>query len=233
MNYNRKIPATKSHENGFKRLTNKQMSVYYWLISRSYWNSLKKENHYYIYSEDAKISQIRKDLGIKSDKTVRSALNTLEAYGYICRIKELIYIPHREYYTYLNIRLIKFLLKWSISIGSELILFYSMLKRVFEINNKRDTKTIFNVPYMMKLLGYPKTDSVTHKKFQLYIALMQHYNLIKTKNNYVTNSLGKKCTTYTLESIEEDITIECEYAEGDLNIEPDEVILKELRKSLE
>ena len=90
MNYNRKIPATKSHENGFKRLTNKQMSVYYWLISRSYWNSLKKENHYYIYSEDAKISQIRKDLGIKSDKTVRSALNTLEAYGYICRIDEVI-----------------------------------------------------------------------------------------------------------------------------------------------
>lgn len=50
-NYARKLPAARSKEKGFVKLTNKQWSIYYWLVSKAYWNGDKKEGHYFIYTD--------------------------------------------------------------------------------------------------------------------------------------------------------------------------------------
>ena len=56
----------------------------------------------------------------------------------------MICIPHKEYYTYLGIDLIRFLLAWSSELGAEILMFYSILKRFYELNKKNNTKNFFN-----------------------------------------------------------------------------------------
>ena len=179
-NYKRKLPAARSKEAGFVKFTNKQLAVYYWLISKAYYNSEKREDHYYIYNTDINYSKMARELGIGSVNTVKSALDKLETYNYICRLQDKICIPHKEYYTYLDISLIRFLLAWTPMIGAEILMFYSVLKRFFELNNANSQKTKFNTKLMMQLLGYDTVNTELYKKFRLYIAFLESYKLIKT-----------------------------------------------------
>lgn len=231
--YSRKVPTNTAKEPPFKRLTNKQLAVYYWLVTNSRWNSKEQENHYYIYNSDFTNTQIGKELNIKSRDTVRNALNTLEMYGYICRLKEYIVIPHAEKITYLDVRLIKWLLKQSKvkSVGAEFILFYSILKRLFEINSKNDKKTDVTPSLMMKLLGYSPNETPIYDKFRLYFAIFEHYGLIKLKKNYILNNLGVKCYYFTLLFISETTTKDCEY-NMDYDVKLDEQTINELETDL-
>ena len=76
--YKRLLPADRKGERRhYKKLTDKQLAIYYWFVSKSYWNFSQQEKHYYIYYSDINYSQIARDLGIGSTNTVKNGIKTL------------------------------------------------------------------------------------------------------------------------------------------------------------
>ena len=230
--YKRKLPAARSKESGFVKFTNKQLAVYYWLISKAYYNSEKREDHYYIYNSDINYSKMARELGIGSVNTIKAALDKLEMYNYICRLKDTICIPHKEYYTYLDISLIRFLLAWTPILGAEILMFYSVLKRFFELNNANSHKTRFNTKLMLQLLGYDTTHAELYKKFRLYIAFLESYKLINTTTQVKTNR-GCEYLEYTLWSITDKVSKECNYDDHEQAPEVDKRIVEQLTNSID
>lgn len=230
--HKRKLPAARSKEKGFVKFTSKQLAVYYWLISKSFWNSKDREDHYFIYRNDINYSQMGRELGIGSVNTIKSALSKLELYSYIMMDNETIYIPHKDYYTYLDVGLIKFLLGWSGILGAEIIMFYSILKRFFELNKESGQKTKFNTKLMMKLFGYSDSNTEIYKKFRLYIAFLESYKLIETTTQTKKNK-GGEYIEYTLWNISDKVTAACNYDDPEQAPEVDEDIVKALSSSID
>lgn len=213
--YSRKIPAAKAEDKPyFKKLTEKQLAVYYWFVSKSYWNSMRKEDHYFIYYSDINYAQIARELGIGSVNTVKTAIKKLEERDYLINLKdkECYLIPHKSYSTYLDINLIKFLLAWSTELGAEIILFYSVLKRCLELSAG---KYIFTIRQMVKSLGHCKTDSSLYKKFKLYVCFLKEYDLIEVKET-IRKDKGDVYIQYNLLSIRTNVTEKCNYLEDEV-----------------
>lgn len=224
--YQRKVPAAKQGDNEFAKFTNKQLAVFYWLISKAYWNGNRRENHYFVYRNTINYTQMGKELGIKSARnTILAALEKLELYGKIMVTNDAIILPHAELYTYLHIDLIRFLLAYSTVVGAELILFYSMLKRLWELNNRSNTPTNFCVKLFIQALGHNVNDSNEYKKIKVYIALLKSWELIKVSESIGINK-GGKFTEYTLWKIEQDLPINLyleEAGEKVVNINEDDL----------
>lgn len=206
--YSRKVPATTSKDQGFKKLTNKQLAVYYWLISKAYWNSDSCEQHYFVYRNTINYAQMGRELGIKSYNTIKSAFNKLEEYGMIELTDTAVLIPHAEVYTYLNIDLIRFLFQYSIILGAELLLFYSILKRMFELDQKQGKKTSFYIKMFVLLLGHNEKDDNTYLRYRTYLDILAQEGLIKisAKENRIK---GAPCLEYTLWDIKKDLPLSC------------------------
>lgn len=205
--HQRKVPAAREGERSFAKFTNKQLAVFYWLISKAYWNKESREKHYFVYRNTINYTQMGKELGIKSARnTIIAALEKLELYGKIMITNDAIILPHAEFYTYLHIDLIRFLLAYSTAVGAELILFYSMLKRFWELNNRSNTPTNFCVKLFIQALGHNINDSNEYKKIKVYIALLKSWELIKVSESIGINK-GGKFTEYTLWKIEKDLPI--------------------------
>jgi hypothetical protein len=231
--YRRKVPAARDKEPGFVKLTNKQLAVYYWFISKAYWNSERKDKYYFIYKSDICYAQIGRELGIKRPETIKRAMDKLEQYGRICITDDIVYIPHAELYTYLHIDLIKYLLAYSNILGAEIFLFYSVLKRVFELDKKNNEKTNFCVKLFVKLLGHNENDDNEYKKLKLYIAFLEDSGLIKTSRTIKVNK-GGKYTEYTLWSIEKDLPLNLYIEEnGEKIVNIDMEKLREYRKNID
>lgn len=228
----RKVPATRSDETGWVKFTAKQLAVYYWLVSISYYNSYQKEKHYFLYLKDISYNKIARELGIGSSNTVKSAIQKLAKEHYISLEEGVIKIPHKNAYTYLNTKLIKFLLAWSTELGAELLLYYSVLKRFFELNNEIGKKTHFNTKLMVKLLGHNGTDNSIYKQFKLYLIFLESYGLIRcTREIKVVN--GGEFIEYTLWNISDTVTNECNYDESnEEDISVDKEILEKLNLQL-
>lgn len=202
--YSRKLPAARSKEKGFVKLTSKQWSVYYWLVARAYWNSNKKEGHYFLYKDSLSMVEIRRDLGIKDNRTIKSALDKLELYGKICSTGDIIYIPHPDLYTYLSVDLIKYFLNvCSVSgLSSEIIVLYSILKRLKELDTKNKVNTTFTLKLLVKLLGHSETDREFYLAVKIFISFLAGEELIKISQTTKRNR-GGEYIEYTLWDIKE------------------------------
>lgn len=231
-NYKRKVPAARSEERSFVKFTDKQLAVYYWLISQAYYNSQEREDHYFIYKTDICYSKIARELGIGSTNTIKAALKKLDENNYIYITDDVIKIPHKDYYTYLNINLIRFLLGWSKQLGAEILLYYSVLKRYFELTQQNGSKAVFNTKLMVKLLGHSEIDKDIYRKFKLYLAFLKEYELIEVTES-IKNNRGGKYVSYTLWDIKETVTEKCGYLEEDSLSEVDLGIYNKIKNSLD
>lgn len=92
-------------EQDFIKLTSKQWSVYYWLILNSYQSS---KNQYIIHKTFA-LSDIRQDLGISDNRTIKAALEILKKNNLIIVENQIIYIPYPKSYTQLSSEMLNFL----------------------------------------------------------------------------------------------------------------------------
>ena len=72
-----------------EKLTDKQLAIYYWFVSKSYWNFSQQEKHYYIYYSDINYSQIARDLGIGSTNTVKNGIKTLVEKDFLWKNEDL------------------------------------------------------------------------------------------------------------------------------------------------
>lgn len=205
-NYSRKFPAVRSKEKEFIKLTSKQWSIYYWLVIKSYWNGDKKEDHYYLYRSSFSYSDIKKDLKITDNRTIKAALDKLELYNKICITEDIIYIPNPDLYTYLSINLTKYLLNLCVAanLSSELIVIYSILKRLKELDKKNNKNTTFTLKLLVKLLGHNENDKKSYTLMKIIISLLVGENLIKISQT-VKKNRGGEYIEYTLWEICEDI----------------------------
>lgn len=205
-NYSRKFPAARSKEKEFVKLTSKQWSIYYWLVIKSYWNGDKKEDHYYLYRSSFSYSDIKKDLKITDNRTIKAALNKLELYNKICITEDIIYIPNPDLYTYLSINLTKYLLNLCVvaNLSSELIVIYSILKRLKELDRKNNKNTTFTLKLLVKLLGHNENDKKSYALMKIIISLLVGENLIEISQT-VKKNRGGEYIEYTLWGIREDI----------------------------
>lgn len=227
----RKVPAARNYEKGFVKMTNKQLAIYYWLVSKSLWNSQDREDHYFVYDEDINYSRLSRDLGGISYNTIKAAFDKLEIWGLICRLKGKIVIPHADYYTYLGVDLIKFLLEYSDILGAEILLFYSILKRLYELNRENSRKTKFSVGFFIKLLGHHEKDLKIYKRINVYIHFLKDCGLIKVEQEVKVNK-GGEYIEYTLSSIAKSVpdNLYCVNFEGERQIKFDKEMLKEYMK---
>lgn len=227
----RKVPAARSKEQGFVKMTNKQLAIYYWLVSKSLWNSTKKEDHYFIYDEDINYAKISRDLGGIAYNTIKATFDKLEIYGLICRLKGKIVIPHADCYTYLGIDLIKYLLGCSEILGAEILLFYSILKRFYELNEENKKKTRFSVGLFVQLLGRGKNNTKMYRKIDIYLHFLRDCGLIKTEQEVKMNK-GGEYIEYILNSIEKNVPDDLYRIniEGEKEVKIDKEMLKEYMK---
>lgn len=204
--YSRKLPAARSKEKGFVKLTSKQWSVYYWLTIKAYWNSDKKEQHYFVYMDSFSLAEIRKDLNIKDNRTIKSAMEKLELYNKINIVNNIIYIPHPDLYTYLSIDLTSYLLNLcsAANISSELIVAYSILKRLKELDSKNGRPTTFTLKLIVKLLGHNDKDQKAYELARIFVSLLSGEGLIKIGQTIKQNK-GGEYIEYTLWDIQEKI----------------------------
>lgn len=204
--YSRKLPAARSKEPGFVKLTPKQWSVYYWLVIKAYWNSTKKEQHYYVYKDSFSFADMKKDLDIKDNRTIKAAMEKLELYNKINIIDNIIYIPHPDLYTYLSIGLTNYLLNicTAANISSELIVVYSILKRLKELDDKKGEKTTFTLKLLVKLLGHNETDRKAYELVKVFVSLLSGEGLIKISQSTKRNR-GGEYVEYILWEIKENI----------------------------
>lgn len=212
----RKLPASNAKDKTFKKLTSKQWAVYYWLISKVFYNSKEREDHYFIYRNDIIYASIAKELNIGSVNTVKTAFKKLETLDFIRFDAPMdqdwkkIIIPHKTIFTYLSVELINFLLSWSTQkyFGAEIILYYSILKRYFELHKLKNSTPKFNTKLMLEMLGYSSHHTDKYMEFKMYLALLKYYGLVDYVEHKRTNR-GITYIQYTLIDIKEDVTEYC------------------------
>lgn len=237
MSYNRRVPAAQPHEEehtSLIKLTSKQLGVYYWLVANSNWNFTNKEQHYYIYKSEINKTLIAKQLGI-SRPTASKAFSVLCECGLIEETTRCYKILFKKYWTFLNVDLIKFLLIWSKELGADILLFYSILKRYYELQKcgANAKRALFTVSSLVEMFYGSKNQTIYYRKIKLYLAFLEAFKLIELKIEK-KEANGRMYFIYEIEKIEENITEECEF---DPEIEElgEEylAVLKEIKESLD
>lgn len=173
---------------------------------KAYWNSTKKESHYFLYSDSFSFADIKRDLNIKDNRTIKSAMEKLELYNKINIVGNIIYIPHPDLYTYLSIDLTNYLLNLCTAAGlsSELIVAYSILKRLKELDSKSNNTTTFTLKLIVKLLGHNEQDYKAYNLAKVFVSLLSGEGLIKISQTTKRNR-GGEYIEYTLWDIKETI----------------------------
>lgn len=232
MSYKRQLPAANKHDITFRKLTIKQWAVYYWFISKSYWNSLTEEKHYFLYKSDVVNSKIAKELNIGSVNTVKTAIEKLIEcnYLYYDDKREVYLIPHQKVFTYIDIKLLKFLLAYSKYLDAEILLYYSVLKRYNELCIENGELTRFNTRFMIELIGHNVTDDSIYKKYQLYLMFLTNFNII-TVEEKLREKNGGVYVQYILTDIKETVTAKCEYIDD--KVEPSQKIVDDIKEQIE
>ena len=198
----KRVPAAMKDDEDFLKLTSKQLLVFYWLISKSYWEEGTGKDFYFLYRDTINYSQMGKDLGIKSNNTMSNAFKKLKQNGKIEMTENLIKIPFPKSYTYLHIDLIRLLLAENIKAGGDLLLFYSILKRKWELNSENGVSTSFGLKSIVKALGHNANDSNEYKKIKDYIKLLKDWKLVEVSEKESTNN-GGVFIEYRVERIQE------------------------------
>ena len=178
-NFCKRVPAAMKGDEDFLKLTSKQLLVFYWLISKSYWEEGAGKDFYFLYRDTINYSQMGKDLGIKSNNTISNAFEKLKQNGKIEMTENLIRIPFPKSSASLHIDLIRFLLAESIKVGGDLLLCYSILKRKWEKYRRWDYPLIFKDRDMVKALGFKTSSNEIYERMRGYLKLFRSWNLIE------------------------------------------------------
>lgn len=204
---------TRENYKMYKNITSKHWKIYYYLIGISNFNSLQPEDHRYIYRKNINISQICRELGIKSTKTFYNALKRLEEYGLVRATEEHIFL-YAEDWININREVLLELIKFSSSSCEskestrreqeiDLLRTYLILKKLMTVTQRKEDRS-FTLRNIIMLLGHSPTDTFYYNKIRNYLGLLSYWNLIELKvhKEYKPN-LGQYCV-YHLQKVQED-----------------------------
>lgn len=181
-----------------KKLTEKQWSVYYYIMSICHWNSRDKENHYFFYKKELNISHASKLLGI-SRPTIHTSLKKLIEMNILqeCEDYYLVQIP--KIYAEINQRILSKLIPYQVILGVDLIRTYAVLCRIDQMSSTK----IFTKAAIIDILGHSIDKGSMYYKMELYLAFLSYEKFIditfKTKTK-----CGKKYKEFLLKGINTD-----------------------------
>lgn len=202
--YSRNVPAmdTKTKPKIWK-LTNAQWSVYYWLLAHSKRNPSGQEDHYYIYRNSFTLAQIRKGTGIKSDVTVRSAIQKLQDESIEALILDPLtgayIIQPPRLFVAMNASIILGLLAFNQYIDTGLtITAFAILARMHKFSEGKETPQ-FTKTEFAALMGFAK-QNVDDAGIVLILYLLKGLGLIDFHTKSYDNRVGVKCQRYYLDA---------------------------------
>ena len=184
-------------------LTSSQWLVYYWLLSKSNWNSFTKENHYYIYKNKIVNAQIMRECGIKTQNTIRSAFKKLLEVGAIgeSSYADAYEIYYPEIYVPLDMRIVKFFISFNKYLDAAcMIALYSILRRIFIFDKGEPLD--FTISLLATVLGKAK-QSADRTEILLMLSVFEFSGLANIVKVPYTNKFGVPCVRYTLTQITE------------------------------
>lgn len=185
-----------------KKITSKHWQVYYYLLSISYYDSVNREDHRFVYKDKFNINAAAKFLGI-SRATVYNALDALNKAGLVTTNGES-YLIYAKTWVKVELDTLKILLSCSktTSKNIDLLRTYLILKKMTEFaNSKEDMK--FTKYDLIKILGHSTVTPKEYDAIRDYLALLSYFNLIEIKSyTDYREGLGK-CTIYYLQKVYE------------------------------
>lgn len=194
---------TEGNKAAYKKITNKQWKVYYYLLSVSKFNSMKVEDHRYIYKSEINKTATCKMLGIKSVNTYNDAIEKLKDKGLI-RELDTTYLIYAKDYVEVNKDVLINLLKFSCmkDSGIDLLRTYLALKYIFILAPSK-AAMCFTKADIISLLGHNKKTGTYYLQVQLYLALLSYWGLIELKQHRQYDKNIKPYTIYHIENVKE------------------------------
>jgi hypothetical protein len=164
-------------------LTKKQFLVYTFLLSKSLWDAQSSEEHYYVYKNSFVIKDATKKLGI-SQPTWRSAIKKLIDEKLVKEKDRYYEIYFPKTYAPLNIKLISFLLDFSIYINNSgnIVGVYSTLYKYWELTYKNNKKCCISINQLLKLFEINHT-AQSGKYYEILLAIFETQGLMTIKKN--------------------------------------------------
>ena len=177
------------------KLTYKQWSVFYYLISICEWNGRDRENHYYVYKDKLNISQASKKLNI-SRSTFYSALDKLSSKSLSAIVDGgdyyTINIP--RIYAEIDRETLQFLILQTRFLGIDFIRVYALLMRIYQFDSDR----CFVIRDLVLILGHNENDTGAYEKIRIYLALLEHWGLIELRFKTLHSDFKGTYKEYTL-----------------------------------
>ena len=160
----------------YSQITEKQWTVYYYLLSESLINVGLGEKHRFIYRNQLNISQASKILGINRT-TFYNALPKLKKYRLIEYIDggEYITIPLPKIYATIPKKLLAQLLYYRKLLSIDLLRTFLFFSAFYELNFNKGI-TIRNI---VRTLGHSDTTTSNYLHIQIYMDLLKDWELIK------------------------------------------------------
>lgn len=183
----RTLVADQRNRQVSSKLTAKQWIVYYYLMSICNWNGKDRENHYFIYRKDLNITQAAKLLGL-SRPTIYKTIEKLVKDNIVNdKNKEYYLIKIPQIFASIDQATLKFLVSFQSEVGVDLIRTYAILCR---INQHKELDQHFNKATLISILGHAVNDTSQYKRMEVYLAMLQHWELIDVRYKIVESNTG-------------------------------------------
>ena len=163
------------------KLTEKQYSVYTYLLSKSMYNAQDQEPHYYVYKNSFKVKDACKTLHIV-DNTWRNSIKKLIDSHYIkeSENKEYYIIHLPAYYSSLHIGLICNLIPYGsvIKNGGIIVMLYSVVYRYFQYAAENHISCDLTISQLAQLFYGDNRRADQMMGIRLMLALFKEFKLI-------------------------------------------------------
>ena len=195
----RALAIDNRNSNSDLKLTDKQWTVYFFLLSKSKWN--REEMHRFVYKNSFEVAKACKMLGL-ARSTLYSAIKTLRKYGII--------IPFDDYYIISNVNdnfadikayVLFCLLSLRKYVGIDLLRVYLLLKRLQDID-ERKTRT-FTRRNLIEMLGHSQTTQQNYLIVDMYLQTLEDWELIKIQRKKKMTPFGN-INLYILDEVKTD-----------------------------
>lgn len=218
------IHTDEQEAKAYKKLTEKQWTVYFYLLSVSNYNAAAQENHRYVYKKDINITQVSKKMGI-SRPTFYKAIDTLIEYNLITPTNEHYLLEIQPSYTMINKTLLVQLLYYRKILGIDLLRTYLFCKLLFKLSKNK----LFTKKNVIVCLGHNETDGDIYKMIEIYLNLLNYWKLIKISSEVKNTNCGQ-IRLYRLIDIKDSSDYLNELMKEDDNTTDDGLPLEEIEK---
>lgn len=179
----------------YKKITEKQWTVYYYLLSVSIFNSRDSEDHRFVYKSSINISAVSKNLGV-ARSTFYAAIDKLEKVNLLKQYNDYYTLKIPGHYTEISRELLSQLLSFRKTLTVDLLRTYLFFTATFRLHRGKE----FTKRNIIRCLGYPDNVSEYYKRIETYIDLLHYWNLIDYTSRVEQTELGT-CRLYKVKNI--------------------------------